>query len=194
MLGFRVFRESGHGGIDTLDIEILDGDASRPLCTFHWQCNMDKEDKDWYAFRFQIERRDLSGLTESAALVRRVLRSLGREPGPAVIASKLERLSIWQVVYDSRVSELVYAEEVVSSEYQLYLEVVPGEKWGHVSCLARDIEEAQRLLGVKLAEGGYDEVLVKWIEGGKQVRCAYDGRFCRAPDVVPLEELTGGVE
>ena len=185
-LGFRVFRESHTYRIDSLVLELLNGDASHPTCSFRWQCNTDKSDQSWYAFRFQIERRELSELSESAALVRRVLRNMKREPAPDAIIGKLGRLGVLQVVYDSRVHELVPIGLVAAPEYKLYLEEVPSERWSHVSCLARDTEEAQRLLSVKLAEGNYDEVLVKWIESGKQVRRADD---CRAPDTTPAMEI-----
>ncbi|TET14848.1 MAG: hypothetical protein E3J82_01465 [Candidatus Thorarchaeota archaeon] len=185
-LGYRVFRESHTYGIHSLTFELLNGDASKPTCSFHWQCNIDKSDQSWYAFHFQIERRGLTELSESAALVRRILRKMDREPGPEDILGKLGRLGILQVVYDSRVHELVPIGLVAAPEYQLYLEVVPSERWSHVSCLAQNTEEAQRLLSVRLAEGNYDEVLVKWIKNGKQVRRADD---CRAPDTTPAMEI-----
>lgn len=111
---------------------------------------------------------------------------MDREPDPDAILAKLGRLGVLQVVYDSRVHELVPVGLVAAPEYQLYLEECPGERWSHVSVLARNTEEAQRLLSVRLAEGNYDEVLVKWIESGKQVRRADD---CRAPDTTLAMEI-----
>lgn len=186
MLSFRVCRDNHNYGIATLEIEILDRNASHPLCSFHWQANTEQDrPRVWYAFRFSLERRHLEGLKESAALVRRIMRGCGNEPDPDVVIRKMERLGFPQVVYDSREKDLVAVSEVKPSEYRLCLDVTPGETHCHVSCLARNNREAKKLLCLRFAEGNYDALLVRWIEGGKQIRWADS----KPPDTTGWEEI-----
>jgi len=186
-LGYRIYRnDDPHYSL--LEIEILGDRADRPEVTFHWQAHYgdDRKWSEWYAFRFVIDKRDLDQLARSVGIVKRILRNVPeREPSPARIIEKIGRLGFEQVVYDGRVHAVLPVAAVAGPEHNHWMDQIPGEQWSHVGVLARDVEEAKRLITVELAQNCRDEILKRFLEAGKTVRCTNE----IAPDVTRAMKL-----
>jgi hypothetical protein len=137
----------------------------RETINFKWQAHYDPHyktlwDYTFYGGRFEFESRWLMDFDAKAKLVRKILTKAEEGNGsvekPRCLLSALRTLGIPQYVYDRRESKEVPVEEVKDVEYKSWRDdwhKYENNGYGcRVACLARDEEEARRLLTIQYAE------------------------------------------
>jgi len=88
-------------------------------------------------------------------------------------------------VYDKRISNYVEVEGLYDDDYTAWFDNYKSTGYCTVRVMARDKDEAQRLITEDMAKNGYHTQLVAWIEAGRPVRF----NTSHAPNVVSMESL-----
>ena len=182
-----------------LDVEFWQGEqyGERLLGKVRYQAGADKP-HDWYAGDFETNTKGLRDLGEVVAALKRALGDIRFYGNAVEVLRKLASLP--QTVNDARTGKRVGIGEVLPTEYVSYRDdynrVAYGSSGCTVGCVARDDDEARRLLTVEFCRDRhgeyYKERFEQWLAAGRPVLRLRDG--WRYPSFTPLAEVLAEID
>jgi len=150
-------------------------------CSLEYQSNHDSP-LDWYGASFHnVGARSLEDLKKATDVATKIFAGvyLGNMQEVLQALRNFKRF-----VYDKRINEYVEVESLVPATFFAYFDNYKSTGRCTVRVMARDDDEAKRLIAKDMAANNYHTELVAWIEAGQPVRQSYDN----APEVLVLED------
>jgi hypothetical protein len=107
---------------------------------------------------------------------------------PETLVSRLRKSKAVEVVYDNRDGRYITLDQVLPKEFRAWRDCHHNDHC-IVGCLARDEEEARRLIASKLADMNGSNELYDWLGAGRPVRELTSSYFIYSqPDTRSAEE------
>lgn len=193
-------REGAH---HLMDIELYAASSDHRSGLFlgkvRYQANADAP-TNWYSGDFETNTHGIRELTENLALIRRALGDVQTYGNAVEVLLKLSALP--QTVYDPRLSNRVEMGNVLPSDYAAYRDDYNVVDYGRdssgctVGCVARDDEEARRLLTVEFCQPGWGDRERRfnlWLAAGRPV-LRLGKEFHGYPRFTPLAEVLDEID